>query len=590
MISLADFIGYAAGWSPPDTGTIIEWCEKHVELPRGYAMPGRFRIGQSTYLTEPLLAMQDKTVREITVRAGIQTGKSLIADLSIPWILCNDPGPVMWTWQTDDDAKEHWHTRFYAMLKLCKPLLPLLPNDRTALTTCNIYFGDYYLILNGCNLANLQGKSIRWKINSELWMQPWQGKYIHAAGRVTKFEEVGTSKILNESQAGVQGDEIDKRYQASSQGVWCVDCGHGHHPLSWRIEAPDGSTAGVIWDEVKRGDGEIDIEATAATVRYKCPIGGTEMPDTPVTRLAWAKTGRYEHKGSSKIHLGFHYPSHASRPMGLMLREYISAREYEKRGDIGPMREFYQKRLAVPYIEKPVQIIDLSQKSGYTVADYADGSMVPNEKIRFMTIDKQKGHWWVEVSAYCNDGSRMQLYFGKTMTVSENRELQDRYKVKSRCVAQDAQYMPAEVFDDCTRYGWVAMEGSRLRGWRHELDAADPNTGKNYRYEYFSPPTRIDHVGRSCYRISFSANNCKDIMSRLVQNHEMWKLPDDVNPEYLEHMRGEKRSEVKPGEWGWTRIPNRENHGWDTSNMSVALALMAGALKPPQDILEPPEG
>ncbi len=98
--------------------------------------------------------------------------------------------------QSDLDAKEQANTRFNELLRACPPVAAIMLKERHKKNTTVTYFGNFYFLLNGANLNNLQSKCIRWKFNSEVWL--WnKGLLKHAEGRVSKFEETQSSKVFN---------------------------------------------------------------------------------------------------------------------------------------------------------------------------------------------------------------------------------------------------------------------------------------------------------------------------------------------------------------------------------------------------------
>jgi len=59
-----------------------------------------------------------------------------------------------------------------------------------------------------------------------------------------------------------------------------------------------------------------------------------------------------------------------------------------------------------------------------------------------------------------------------------------------------------------------------------------------------------------------------------------WEMPSDVNPLYLEHLKGEHKVEVRTGVWEWREVrSNAPNHGLDTSAMLLCMATIAGVIR-----------
>lgn len=575
--------GWHSAWAKPDNRAIHEWARRYVILPNSYAIPGPFDPSLTRWMIEPFAAVQDDSVREVTLRKSIQNGGTLWAQVCMMWALVNRPGPMMWSMQTDDDAKEEMNTRFNSLMDLCKPLSSIMPNprDRTKRTTTDIYFGSFFFLANGANLSNLQSKSIQWKINSELWMRQWQGLMVHARGRVTAFEHAGVSKVINESQAGAPDDEIDQAFSEGHQAWWSADCGGGHHPLTYQHKADDGSRSGVVWaKDCKRDDGTWDIARACDTVRYICPKSGKEMPDTDETRSKWNKTGKYiaMRPDAPRTNKSFHVNALTSRPLAMLVRQHLEALTVlERTGDDSRLREFKQKRLAEPYSPANQGPIEVSgTRHGYTYADYHNGELWDRESYRTMQIDRQLNHFWVEVAAIADNGDSRQLYFGRVETVEQAREIQLRLNVPSEQVCEDANYDTPAVYSDCSRFGWRALHGERRGTWPHQVRAAERATGVKTVHRFYSAPQHQDHNGTRIYRFHFSGEDFKNVLATLIQS-EKWQLPDDVGEEYLKHITAEEHREVRPGVWKWERI-RKDNHGWDTGVMRVAVMTMKGTI------------
>jgi hypothetical protein len=63
-------------------------------------------------------------------------------------------------------------------------------------------------------------------------------------------------------------------------------------------------------------------------------------------------------------------------------------------------------------------------------------------------------------------------------------------------------------------------------------------------------------------------------------------MPADVNPLYLEHLRGEAKIEIRTGVWEWREVKsNAPNHGLDTSAMLLCMATIANVIRymPPKE-------
>lgn len=574
----------------PDRSRIYDWARKHVELPESYAMPGKFNVRLSPWLIDIFDALQDDAVRTVTVSAAIQSGKTLIADVWVPWLIVNQPGPISWTMHTDDMVERHAKSRLNPILERCEPVARLLPRPGPMRTQTEIYFGGFFMLLNSANLSDQQSQSIRFKINDELWHSKWQDIYKEAIGRVTKFEEMGTSKVLNMSQGGVENDVSDLAWRAGDMAEWSAQCPSCHqvHPLVFALhmesdkDKPEGERrrAGVVWDDAaRRDDGTFNDALAGDTARFRCPHCGHESPDTDATREHWKRTGRYvaTRPDAPRHNRSFHFEAIVARPMRLLAEQFCQAQnEFAKTGSDEARRVFRQKREGKAWrVERQTLTFDTSS-SDYTTEQFWNGERIPQEAARFMVIDRQQSHFWVEVGAWTAAPEYQQLYFGRIDTTDQLREVQRRYNVPDSCVAQDRRYDSRRVDEDCVRFGWRGMMGVKKKTWT----MMNESTQLMENFPHSDP--KFSNIGAALPApyYEFSSHHCKDIVANAIAGKSFkWKLPRNVNPLYLDYLKGEEKREVRPGVWEWVEVKQNANHALDTSAMMVCIAIIAGLVR-----------
>lgn len=580
--------GWLNGWLKPDRRPIYEWAADHVVLPAAYAVDGRFSVDSSRYMIEPFDAVRDPLVREITAAGAIQTAKSLLAEIAQLWAMVNEPGPGMWTMQTDQDAREHWSQRFLALMRACRPLADMLPTGND-LVRGNIYFGPFFWSVNGANLNNLQRVSIRWKFNSEVWL--WKaGLLEHARGRVTAFERAGTSKVFNESQGGLKGDDFTRAWEAGHQAVWGVICDGCSRLVPWtffaRMRDDPQRMAGVVWSEDARDDrGDWNVQRCVDTARWVCCECGHEHVDTPPVRARWNSRGAYvvgRHDAPRELR-SYRWEGLVGTTVGRLAGMWAEACNQKHRGVYQGVKDFYQKRCALPWEENAA---DFDEKielhgAGYTLADVAKNpsAKIEGEAHRFMTLDRQRDHLWATIRAWRADGSSRLLWCGKLLTVENAHELALTHAVPSRLVFEDAQHDTSGVYDDCARWGWTALHGSGQNAFWHE--ERNPANGQVRRFtRFWSPVKHAQHKGQAVRYIHWSSDPVKDVLHRLHSGKGVpFEIPDDVPDYYAEHMAGEiKRERVNKQsgrlELRWIVRSGHPNHLRDCEAMGVAAALM----------------
>jgi hypothetical protein len=235
---------------------------------------------------------------------------------------------------------------------------------------------------------------------------------------------------------------------------------------------------------------------------------------------------------------------------------------------------FRQKREARAWVEER-RTITVAGNGDFAMADYWNGQTTPGETARFMVIDRQQSHFWVEVGAFTAAPVYRQLFFGRVDTIDQVRATQMRYGVPDHAVAQDRRYDASSVDSDCARWGWRGMMGMKKKTWTMRNEA----TGLMENFPHSDP--KFSNIGAGAVPYyEFSSFHCKDIVANAASGRAFpWLLPRDVNPLYPQHLKAEEKREVRPGVWEWVEVKQNSNHGFDCSAMMVAVAIIAGLVR-----------
>jgi hypothetical protein len=84
----------------------------------------------------------------------------------------------------------------------------------------------------------------------------------------------------------------------------------------------------------------------------------------------------------------------------------------------------------------------------------------------------------------------------------------------------------------------------------------------------------------------FDGEYFKDLLANALSTEGgiVWLTPDDANPLWAEHIKGEEKREVKPGVFEWHETKNNaDNHGLDTSVMQLVIASVRGIIRTEPD-------
>lgn len=615
-----------AGWPPSESRPLWQWAHDEVDLPPCYAVPGQFNVDRVPFICGPADALTAPSVRVVVCQSSVQSLKTLLGELWLLHSIVNNPGPTQWLQNTDEEAKEHAEERFQALVDGCDSARRMLTANRWDRKTSSIVFKHMFLRMEGSeNIKNLQRKSIKNQMCSEVWQWP-AGRLSEAEARLTQFTY--NSKRYIESQAGIAGDDMDLAFRSGDQNVWhiaCESCGH-LQPMRWSAMRQDGTRAGMIWDDgARRADGTWNLTKLQPTIRYECVRCGHGHIDDIRTRMLLNSTGRY-------VQLNPDAPSHIKSFSWNQLtvenlswfrqvQRWLEAREQAHIGNEVPMREFMQKVLAEPY--DPAKANNVEKQPTVAIDLSGGDAQWPGEKYRFLTVDVQEDHFWALVTGWTQGGDSIVWWFGKLASWSEVSAMQDQWKIPARCVFVDSAWRTREVYAECVQRGseevvdghkrwvsWRALKGDE----RHEFIAfisRGPNRGKRIGRPYGWPPSKGDpmlgaHVqsemrGVMCPLISWSNPSIKDIAAARRDGKAKGckvMIHEQVDASFTQHMFSERRTRVfdKVGRerHRWERIGKRPNHGWDCMCMAIVAACLArvigGADHPHAEEDQKPDG
>jgi hypothetical protein len=384
-------------------------------------------------------------------------------------------------------------------------------------------------------------------------------------------------KTILVSQGWDAGHELDDCWQESEQLVWGFEC-----PECGQWQKYDFNS--IIYDEAKTEDG-FDWEKVGNSTRYRCSGCGVEWPDTSMARREIASRASYRSEGNPHKSgcLAFTFPAYAVWwiPWRDLVAEWLAANSEKHRGNLEPLRQFIMKRKAEPWKEDVTSDIGEMVGSGYLLADHAGGDTWDGELHRFMTVDKQRDHFWCVIRSWKPDASSRLMWAGRVLTWDILQELAGVFKVKPPLVCVDAGFETNQVYEECSKRGWTAVHGSGRKDFPHIVNGKTANR----------PTSKIEWATASnmqrCRYFHFSAEATKDKLSLLRAGQaQAWEVPDDMPPDYVEQMDSETKRDIvnaktKQIERRWVKISgSRPNHLFDCESMQVAAAFVMKLFAP----------
>lgn len=573
-------------WRLPERIPPWKWCEENVKNIPYSPILGHFKSANSPWVREAMEAMADPDIRIVSIVAPVQSSKTIGAELCLCYIIANFPGPCLWLSQTNADAKDQAEARLHKLFSECDAVKKLFPADRHKKKTQTVFFsnGMTLWVLGAHAKSNLQSRSIRWLIGDETWQWP-SGHMQQAEARVTAFGWLGKCIFL--SQGGMENDDTHRKFETTDMREWefkCPKCGK-YQPYKW---------SNIEWDKNYRdGEGRMDFAKVRSSVRLVCEFCKHEIADSDANRKLLNSSAKFvpQNPNAPTTKAGFHWNSLASMSWGELAEMYLRAKESCRRGDLEDLKNFYQKRLALPWGDLEEDFtLDISP-SGYRMGDDweseaavgAKGAILPpphenknRVRLRFLTVDVQMDHFYAVVRSWACDASSRLVYCAKLQTWEDVEILQNRFGVFPQLVFVDAGYSTFEVYRNCAKHNWTALMGDGRMDFPHRVN------GK-ITQRFYSTARHPLVSDRKCRMHYWSNLGIKDTLARLRSNRNpdegsTWEVPSDVPEEYLKMLDSEQR--VKKGNsWEWRQIGKRPNHYWDCEAMQVCAAYMMKLFK-----------
>lgn len=547
---------------PPARLSPSVWASGRVAIQDG--LTPKYQIENAPWQREPLDTLAQGEVKEVVFLAPIGTGKTTFMEAALQYIIAEDPGPTLLVGQTDDDLKDWAETRMDYAIRNTPETAALLPEDRHKRRKMQVLFPHMSLFLTGANLSGLQSKSMRRVFNDEAW-QYRPGMLNESRGRL---HDRWNRQFFILSQSGCKGDDLDKSWEQTDKREFSFSCPECGIVQPWK------------WCNVEYSENEtLDNLTRAKTARLKCedPECNWRCADSTQHRRALAESASYVATNQGLPgHVGFHYNVLCNwrKPLWEIVLLWLDAKAAQRVGNLDLLRQFIQKRLAEPWEEDNTDNRKELVGNGYLMSEFSDGKKIEGEAYRFLTVDKQRDHFWAGIRAWRADGSSQMLYFGRVETFDQILKLSTDYNVAPRMVFVDAQYDTDLVYSACAPRDWTALHGSGQKSFPY---TRKDGTVINRPFTRFSEASNTS--GKRVRYAHWASDRVKDILhAHRTGLAASWDIPDDAPQEYLRQIDAEVKREMvnsktKQAEFRWVKTRNA-NHAWDVEAMQIVAALM----------------
>lgn len=577
---------FSVAWEPPFSGSIFEWAKKYIELPSNYAIQGKFEV--SPHMVQPFHELLDPSTRQLNLIAATQTGKTLISELFLPYLICNDPGPTMKLHQTVDMAQLFAQTRLLPLLDRCKPVKTMLEYQRYSAKKKGVTLPHMSVIIDGAKENVLHGMSIRYLLLDEVHL--YDSDVVQKAlSRTTAFSH--NRKILVTSQPGVEGDQLSRQNTGLDYewGWTCPYC-NNVQPYFWSKEKEDGTWAGFVWQKIyESGSTEIlDYEKTGASTRLFCYYCTGSVGDTPSERHMLNISGSYILLKDNGDHAVKTYRWTAFTNEQISFKEktiqYLLGRSAHKQtGTTDALMLFNQQVLGKEW--KRSTVIDPGK---VLTAAFNPSDLWKEEIFRCLTVDYQRKHGqkFYCVTAWSRTECRV-LDHSFVATWEEIYNIQKKWNIPSPAVFIDYGYNSEEVAKEAVKhiqpikvgkrieaYGWICLKGDG------QHDMGFPH--KDGTRRYFSQEQKVAVNNFQFARLYLWSNlPIKSSLMWIRDNKSDVKLVLPSNdPEFETHLNAENLEDVLDKRTGlmtkrWVQ-KHDNNHYLDCMAMAVVAANMRG--------------
>lgn len=583
----------------PFLGSIDDWAKSNVILPAGYSPSGNYNVNISPYFQDVFSAIKDPHIRQVNVMAPPRSGKTLVGEIVLLYLIANSPGNILWIQSTEANMKKMGDARMAKLLHLCPPVEKLIDkNDRYAVTQTKYRFANGIEVhLVSATIKSLQSFGYKYIVFDECWLAD-NGLIAEAQARIGDFPN--TYKIILISQGG----SLDKpdwelefnRAPIKEYAYICPKC-KTQQLYTFNQRLKDGSYGGLYWprNETTYANKEWIIPNASKCAVLKCCNVDCKncLEDNEANRDYLEKNSTYITTKASgdATKVSFRFNSLVVKKVSfeVLAKEWLEADALDKfTGDNSLKNIFLQKRLAItPGTQRSLPTVDLSVLDLPSDQQWKGGI----NTVRFMTVDIQRRapRFWYVIRDWSNNSESRKVKHGQANDWIELNAIREQYKVRDFRVLVDSGdgEFQDEIFTECTKQGhwgkaggktvwfsYTATKGSGLYAFKEngnkpfKLDMQRPNLGNDIKYKNVP----------GCSYIVFSNQRIKRVLEHLRDGKGAKWLSNDNDLEYIKQLCSEINVKEAKG-WRYIKIAESEaNEYWDCEVLQVLAATMSGLL------------
>lgn len=563
-----------SAWRPPDRLTVSEWADRHRVLDaKTAAEAGRYSSSRTPYAREWMNSANVAHVRQVTIIAGTQIGKTETLNNVLGFAIHQDPAPAMVVVPRNQDVQLMAQRRLQPMVDASPALTAELTGSDHDVKNRELCFRRSIVYLRSSQSpADLASVPVRYLLADEVDKFPkWAGHEAAPLDLAKERQRTFWNSIAYVTTTPTTRDATGwTEYQDGDRRRYFVPC-----PIcdAWQV---------LQWGQVKYPKG-----VDARTMRrehcatYECAHCGESIPDAAkrdvLARGVWVPAGvdvadwtpaardadRADHRS---YHINAAYSPWLT--WSDLAAQWLIAKDRPER-----LQNWVNSWLAEPWedkIEAPAETsIDKAIVPGFKLGSVPDGVLVATAG-----IDVQADGLWVVVRGWGWNDHTWLLFAGKVASFADLDDVLTHNVWTSqnsngvRCGVIDSRHRR----DECVEYV-RRRPAIKLGEGVDRIGPLDFTTHKLERH-----PTTGAYLKQSVLIWSITVGRFKDSLAAKMRDPATWHLPEDVTDDYRRQATAEHkvRKRVRNREREiWVTKPGRDaNHLFDCEVYALAAAKM----------------
>lgn len=563
---------------PPEQLRPSEWADRYRYLdPLTTAAGGRYSSALTPYAREWQDSAACGWVRQVSIVAGTQVGKTETINNVLGYAIAQDPAPAMLVVPRTVDITMTSQRRIVPMIEAT----PALKAERTAAAhdekTREIVFRRSVLYLRSSQSpADLASVPVRYLFADEVDKYPkWSGREAAPLDLARERQRTFWNAIaFVVSTPTTRDGPIWREFEDGDRRRFWVPCPHCGHfqQIEWR---------NIRWPEHIRTAKEMRRERSASLHCSRCTLAipdnakramlerGVWVPEG-VALVDWVGGARERDRADHRsYHLWAGYSPWLQ--WWQLVAQFLASKT-----DPARLQNWVNSWLAEVWEEKveapKEEAVAAAVVPGFTMGG---GERVPDGVlVATGGADVQKDGIFYVVRGWGIDEESWLLAAGKVATFLELEDVfarnvwARRGSAGVRCAVVDSRYRRDEVLELHRRRPTIRM------GVGVERDGpVDFSTNKLERHPKTGAP-----LANSVLVWSLTVGRFKDYVAARLQNPATWHLPEDIPDGYAKQVTAEHKVRLRSGgreRERWVVKPGSDaNHYWDAEVYAAAAAKM----------------